>query len=301
VACNYGDDSEKALPRFALAAGQNIMIGQYQSRFHSEIFQASPSRALPIPSDLLTRTDFKDMSPSNLYGFYHDPGKAIDGVVTPFWVAANDGKGFWFSFAMEQIAFFNEVEYQKAKANSAYRPRFYRMRTDTPVFRCATGFGKAGGCDVYWKENSVRGSTAVTEVEASMLARATVMSLSPNGSWLATGELADPVLESELWVRNAWANAIEKNASHKNKPLQLDGILYSSNAIFAIAPASSAIAGSMIVNGSLIAADTGILVPGEKGLDILYDPRLEDLLDFNESENIVLKRSAFQFLPVAKP
>ena len=48
-------------------------------------------------------------------------------------------------------------------------------------------------------------------------------------------------------------------------PMSIDGLLYTNNAIFMMARKASTGQGQMIVNGAIVAADAGVLVPSGGG------------------------------------
>jgi hypothetical protein len=93
------------------------------------------------------------------------------------------------------------------------------------------------------------------------------------------------------------------------KPLTVDGLLYTNNAIFSLVSRyDGPYAGQMTVNGSLIAADIGMLAPGVKdpwglapnpsplsdyaiGLQLNYDKRLKNMLNVKNPLQVQLKRT----------
>jgi hypothetical protein len=93
------------------------------------------------------------------------------------------------------------------------------------------------------------------------------------------------------------------------KPLTVDGLLYTNNAIFSLVSRyDGPYAGQMTVNGSLIAADIGMLAPGVKdpwgiapnpsplsdfavGLQLNYDKRLKDMITIKNPLQVELKRT----------
>ena len=92
-------------------------------------------------------------------------------------------------------------------------------------------------------------------------------------------------------------------------PLQIDALLYTNNAIFSIVHKDTNFLGRMVLNGSLIAADLGILVPGHHnlpagfepnrsplsdfaiGLQLNYDKRVKELLNVTNPNRVQLKRT----------
>lgn len=191
----------------------------------------------------------------------------------------NDGNT---SFSMGEAALFNYKEYIKAQANPSYIPRFYRLRPEVPVWRCEVSTCRKPGY------NDLTPIDAASD--PAIFARAVIVDMSPTANWLAP-ETSTDTRDSELAVKTFWRDAVETNASRPAGALQMDGILYSSNAVFTIAPKASKIAGQITLNGSLIAADTGVLSPA--GLRIHYDQRLASLLQLRTDLNLALVRSAF--------
>lgn len=298
--CNYG--KKQSLPQFGLVAGGNMIIGAYtQQQLWKDI---KANSTYTVPTDHLTRTDFSSTSQEDIYRWFIDPGFVPTDSTTgnPLETADRDTaeqiSGYTMSFTMIEVALFNQLEYEKVQANASYIPRFYTMREGSPVFRCKK-VGE-GGCKKYDDADLID----VTAAEPSLVTNATVLSLSPTDSWLSSLSSTNPAQDSELAVRKFWVDNIEANASQRiSKPeLQIDGILYSSNAVFALAPAKSAIQGQVTLHGSLMAADTGILVPGANrdanrpGLNIYYDSRLRSLLDIEDQFKVVQIRANYRVL-----
>ena len=107
------------------------------------------------------------------------------------------------------------------------------------------------------------------------------LSLMPNGGWLSTAAL------ESMWDTSGAANGGE--------PLAVDGLLYTNNATMFIATSSGPYKGRAILNGGLIGADLGILVPGEKkssepGLQLNYDARHDGVLQLQETGTVELVR-----------
>jgi hypothetical protein len=92
-------------------------------------------------------------------------------------------------------------------------------------------------------------------------------------------------------------------------PMNIDGLLYTNNAIFSMVNRTSPFEGRMTANGSIVAADLGMLVPGNKknlttpfsnlsplsgysiGLQLNYDKRVKDLLNVVNPLRVKLKRT----------
>ncbi len=125
--------------------------------------------------------------------------------------------------------------------------------------------------------------------------KATVLQITPNGGWLA-----DQVYEN---ATSAWENSLAQGT-----PFQVDGLMYTNNAILGSIHRSSKFEGAMNVNGSMICADLGLLVPGTQnnktqgtlanlpgspykiGLTLNYDDRITDLLNIPNPFEVHLRR-----------
>jgi len=92
-------------------------------------------------------------------------------------------------------------------------------------------------------------------------------------------------------------------------PMRIDGMLYTNNAIFSLVHRAGPMNGQLIVNGSLLAADLGMLAPGHYnpggygsdentpnstfavGLQLNYDEGLKDYLKIDNPYQVQLKRT----------
>ena len=92
-------------------------------------------------------------------------------------------------------------------------------------------------------------------------------------------------------------------------PLQIDALLYTNNAVFGIVNRATTMLGQMQVNGAIVCADLGLLVPGLKfpsgngtafnvpgsdyliGLRLNYDRRVKGLLNVANPNQVEIKRT----------
>lgn len=285
--CDYSDSAN--LPQLALVSGGNTLVGDYLSGNKA-------SR-----DDLRTSTTMEPGFPSNF---------------------ENGGK---LSYVAAEIANFNKLEYTKARANSSYIPRFYRMRPGDPIIRYTGNgenasnynIGQLAGVDGDIECNKKCKSKSLSnDTDRDIYNRSRVLDLSPADNWQSEGD-----------VKQAWIDNIETPTRPKakfplnttlNKPLQLDATIYTSNAAFALArgcqntgpcgdDGRSKLQGRIVMNGSLIAADSGVLSPGEGGkqslfqngdrdigLRIHYDARIQNLISLGKGDVVNLSRSDFQ-------
>ncbi len=292
--CDYS--RQNALPQLGLVANGNITVGDYMSARTANLNGRPMS-----PAQGTTRiTDPNYIEPSVKVTTAGVKLFKPDG--TPLNIRASD---FAPSFVAAEAAVFNKKELDKARQDPNYQPRFYRMRDGDDVF--------------YYNGNGEKPEryNQVSAIPADLLVAgarpaAQIVSLSADASggtpWISESQL------KQLWVDNIETPKREKlkkaaqtrgnqatdSKGNQNKPLQLDGLMYSSNAMFSITHRESQIEGSSVVNGAIIAADTGILSPGSEnnsknpdnpGLRLHYDSRLRNLLNLNSV--LVLNRSDY--------
>jgi hypothetical protein len=247
------------------------------------------------------------------------------------------------SFTANEMAAFNQREYCKAQSNSSrrngcsftmdgvtvnipyepgYKPRFYRLRDGAPVYRCPSPANDPSNCRSYGDPtygNNTSNTTFGAGANATVISQAdidalgaVIYSASPTANWLARAydnTSTDP-RDSERRIKNMWVQNVENvdrdGASNNLDPaLQVDGTLYSGNAIFTIGPVRSKIQGSITVNGSVIGADLGVLAAGnggtivgannKRGLRVHYDDRLAGGLNIKTAkDSLIISRSNFE-------
>lgn len=176
-------------------------------------------------------------------------------------------------FTMNEVALFNRMEWTKTQPyfdaatgfptatdtgvpNSAYVaghvPRYYSLGesvTQVQMF--------APAADVQWDNtNKVwvgkEHGDSYTAIPLTGAAGTdyVLKPLNPAGDWI-----------SQANMRSIHTSA---DAARPPSPYEVDGLLYTDNAIMMLARSSSSSSGQAIVNGAIISADAGILVPGDK-------------------------------------
>ncbi len=183
------------------------------------------------------------------------------------------------SFTQSELTLFNKAEYQKAQADPSYTPRYYQLRDGDPIYRYA-GIGEHGS-----KYNSDFLAFTSSAGDA-------VVSLSP----AATGAGGTPWI-SESVLKQIWIN--DNNNRPAGTPFQIDGLLYSRNAVFALSRRDSHTEGQMRLNGAMVAADIGVLVPGKTGgvgMQLNYDQRVSTLLKLRDPERVRLVRHSWKLV-----
>ncbi len=107
--------------------------------------------------------------------------------------------------------------------------------------------------------------------------KAVLSTLTGTGGWI-TDNLLESFLEDTLAQRDA------------EVPLEVNAMLYSNNSIFGIIPAHFAegLAGEMILNGGMVAADIGLLAPS--GFQLNYDNRGKEVLDIQSDSELGISK-----------
>ncbi|MEO0651503.1 MAG: hypothetical protein AAFZ65_12580, partial [Planctomycetota bacterium] len=112
------------------------------------------------------------------------------------------------------------------------------------------------------------------------VSNAVVTSLTASDDWI-NSELLEQFLSETLAARDT------------SEPFEIDGILYSNNSIFGIAPGSNKEGsdGRMRINGSIVAADIGLLAP--MGFEVNYDTRGPGMLNLRSDRGLTIRRQAW--------
>ena len=110
------------------------------------------------------------------------------------------------------------------------------------------------------------------------------------------------------WMYKLSIEYFEDNRPY-GEPMGLDGLLYTNNAIFTLVHRWSPMQGSMHMNGAMVAADLGVLVPGywnwagmgtdsnlpgspfKIGLQLNYDARVKSMLNVSNPNQVQIKRT----------
>ncbi|MFQ5847186.1 MAG: hypothetical protein ACE5IQ_05855 [Candidatus Methylomirabilales bacterium] len=210
-------------------------------------------------------------------GDINDPTSLDPGMNT----SSNPKKPSNSSFTQSELTLFNKAEYGKAQTDPSYTPRYYQLRDGDPIYR----FDKPG------KEHGDKYDSSFVPIITS--GGDAVVSLSP----AATGPGGTPWI-SESTLKQLWIN--DNNHRAAGTPFQIDGLLYSSNAVIALVRKASNAQGQMLLNGAMVAADVGVLVAGMNaegfGLQLNYDQRVSTLLKLKDPSQVRLVRRAWNVL-----
>lgn len=250
IPCDYSNPSR--LPQLNLIAGGNLLVGDFMS-VQSDIESLTEEQMLSTRSNQPT-IGFCRENPSDAACYPEERPRP--------------------NLALTEIANFNRRELQHYLRDNTYRPRLYTFAEDRIYF--ATGcshqpqrYGEystiaAGARVSFCRGDTELSSTTLTAEQArSILARA------------ARYEVTSSIFNNAV-LKNLWASSMNARGVG---PLRTDGLLYSANAIFGLAQRKyTKLGGRWDLRGALVAADTGILVPGpgdgSSGLTIYHDSRL---------------------------
>jgi len=264
VACDYSIPSR--LPQLNLIAGGNTVVGDYMT---IDMFNNIPSR--DNVDMLSTERNQQTMSFCR-----QDPThRACSQIRSQPWDEENPvGSSQRPNLALTEVANFNRRELQRYLRDSSYRPRFYTFGENQIYF--------SSGCS-HDPQNYTTYSTITAGARVSFcrgeteLSRADLTPAQVNAilSRAARYEVTSSTFNNAT-LKNLWANSMNARGSGA---LRTDGLLYSANAIFGLSQRRyHKLNGRWDLRGGLVAADTGIFVPGPgdgtSGLTIYHDNRL---------------------------
>jgi hypothetical protein len=269
----YATAADGTTNGLAITAGGSIMMGDYTT---IRAKQNHGDNGTWQGKFIDTRQAHKTVTCRD--GSTTDVGYFDDGVVDAGYPVGDEDQ---ISFTTSELMLFNRMEYQKAQNDPSYTPRYYRLRPDQPIYQYV-------GND----EHTVHYNDPDVEIIAD-LDGATIHDLNPTNFWL-----------SEDQLREFWWND-EMSRPDSGRPFLFDGLLYSNNSIFGITRSkgrhNSNTYGQMIVRGSIVTSDLGMLVPGpdfsvpREGLVLYYDPRVAAFLRVEDTTRVDFRRVAFRY------
>ncbi len=282
--------------KLAISAGGSIMIGDY-----------------------LRPTSLTPIDPMNLVFGWSPP--SANQKVSGDSSAQGTALGKW-SFSLAEISLFNRGEWMKTQpmlpgdamgtlvANPHYVPP--HPVTGDPYVPRYYSYGPGDAIPIYnggslyfdtVHDNWVGDFEVPMEWDPALVTDASTLGtpfvnqqISPTGGWI---------------TEDMYKVSVNYFVSNRpvGKPLQVDALLYTNNAIFGIVNRLTSMMGQMQVNGALVCADLGMLlpglhnpagfgtslnVPGSKyliGLRLNYDRRLRNLLNIANPNQVVIKRT----------
>jgi len=311
----FGVDASGQENLLGLASGGSIMIGDYQrpSKWVADSSSASGYSVAPVGTTD-TITGDKSATPTSATGsFPNQYGR--------------------FSFGMTEMALFNRREWSKTQAmlpgvggvmvanpgyDANYIPRYYNFGegttipiqnksftpgTDSLYFDPNLELWLGSAADegaIFWNDDQLTylepGDTSDPNLfDASGNPVAVVQSLSPKDDWIAPNIYQ---LAAEYFHAN--------RGDLDDEPMNIDALIYTNNAVFSLVNRNTNFRGRMTLNGALVCADLGMLVPGNPGttagnqssqssyqigLQLNYDSRVKKLLNVTNPGKVQLKRT----------
>ncbi|MAB79082.1 MAG: hypothetical protein CMJ89_06980 [Planctomycetes bacterium] len=305
----FGLDAEGNTNALGLTAGGNIVIGDFQR-----------------PASLQPNFSWSPPDEMEIISGNPDTGD----VMVDQW-----------SFALSEISLFNRGEWSKAQSTLPgpdgdpvtnpgyvpnYIPRYYHYGDDStiPIYN---------GTDPWtdWHGNVHHrhyfDPDLGTWVTPSLLDEVPLGWDTDKLTYADPTDPSDPILyngdgspravTTQLQHEDGWMEPSVYKAGvewfedqlENDTPFRIDGLLYTNNAIFGIVNRNTKMEGRMLVNGGLVAADIGLLVPGRSGtagdaahevspdsgyafgLQLNYDGRTREMLRIVNPLQVQLKRT----------
>jgi len=336
----FGEAVDGTENAFAIHAGGSIMMGDYltiraknnyvatkvTSTKYDDRVENATWQGKFVRVDVSTSATSMSSGKTTQVGYFDsgvvDAGAAQGSYSTSTYVSGGKTHTVYtqpegqFSFTTAELMLFNRMERQKwappghpdYNANyyiPNYTPRYYRLRDTAPIYQYVT----ADVTNSELKEHAVNYLSPGVEVIAEDdLGTAAVHSLNPDGNWLSENTLRRIWYEDEAY-RRAHLD------SDGRAPWRFDGLLYTNNSIFGITRGNgrhkSATCGAMIVRGSIVCADLGMLVadqaheveyradgtsdPLYSGLRLYYDRRVDAFLNVEDPTVVEFARLAYRY------
>ncbi len=304
---SFGIDPEGQTNALGMAAGGNVLVGDYLT---PETKQPSGGIALPPKyaivdgsgDDNLWNFTLAEMSLFNRSEWAKTQPYVPD--------SAGEADDLTDGTPINPLTGFPETWGQNPKYVVDYVPRYYHFGQDdlVPIYNKGDLYWDPataawhGGAEVpfSWDPNMMTFADPTDTSDPYLFPSggpdAVLVQATPNGGWLP-----DDVYKASI--------EYFEDIRPVGKPLTIDGLLYTNNGIFTLVNRHDLpYLGQMLVNGSLVAADLGMLSPGfldpsgwssngsplsdfAIGLQVNYDKRLKDMITIKNPLQVELKRT----------
>lgn len=255
----FGQSADGAENLMSYGAGGNIVVGDFLTPENYNKDKYGKNK-------IVTFDDSEKKMPSYVSAETMDLAPPLD-------------QGHSTSYSAAQMMLSNQAEYAKAQASKDYVPRYYAMQSGGRVYR------QKGNATATEYE-----SWAATEIKAEEQARGAVSSLLPASKWIAPEQF-----------KQIWWDDNQGRPKDSEERFRIDGLLYTNNAIIGSAHSydrhKSRVNGTLEVRGAIIAADVGILAPGDKrarkndqGFRLYYDKRVKGYMPVSGSKDLSFSR-----------
>lgn len=223
--------------------------------------------------------------------------------------------------------------YNNPGSGDFYTPRYYRYGDDdvVPIYNDTTDYvAPSGEIISHYYDPAIRSwITSSTDPSSGLAVLAEFpldwdSPLSPFLNVLDPNDTTDPTLYdstgnpravlSEITPKDGWISPEIYQAGveyfealrPEGLPMLIDSLLYTNNGIFTLVQNDTSMQGRMFLNGGIVAADLGMLVPGKAnsalgntspmsgysiGLQLNYDQRLRHLLTIENPLQVQLRRT----------
>lgn len=289
----FGTAADGTVNRAAFAAGGSILVGDWVPTIVSTEPEVLPANELD-PIAKATR--------GTVEGGAVTTSKETTVIEEPLTASAPQGVDFAWNFTICQMMIFNREEWTKTQPllpgpqgqevsnplfDSEYVPRYYRLGDggDVYIFTGATTwFDPQAGTWVGeqypsgWNENSYQ-TLSSSHIAATS---AVVNDLLPENSWLPPQALNQMSLQLSV--------------PHAGTPLEVDGLMYSGNAMFFAVMPESPYMGQALLNGSVVVTHAGLLAPGATtdpgsvGFRLNFDSRQKKGIVVHDNSQLVFRR-----------
>jgi len=252
-------------------------------------------------------------------------------------IVTGDPTGAW-NFALAEISLFNRAEWAHTQPmlpahgedphapstwsvpnpsylGPTYVPRYYQFGPgdEVPIYNLG---------DLYFDAATQTwlGGEVPLAWDTSLMTLADPANTNDHLLYDASGRPIATVLQvtpDRGWVPDAfYKHALEsiKAARPAGDPMRVDGLLYTNNAIFGMVNRNDRMQGKLVINGSIVCADLGLLAPGYRvpggadnvpgspysvGLRLNYDERTKGMLNVRNPFSVEMRRTLWR--PTAMP
>lgn len=260
----FGEASDGTENLMSYGAGGNIVVGDFLT---PESYPTKYGKNKIITFDDSAGPKF----PSYLSVDTMDLGSPMD-------------QGYSASFAAAQMAMYNQAEYEKAQSTKGYTPRYYAVQPGGRIYRQSS--------DITMTDYE---SWMAKEISAKETVNAQVKTLLPASKWITPEQF-----------KLIWSNEEKNRSTNVEERFRIDGLLYTNNMIMGSAHSmskhKSRIRGTLEVRGAIVAADVGILAPGdssarknEQGFRLYYDRRVRGYMPVSSAKDLTLVRGVRLF------
>lgn len=284
----FGQAADGSKNGFALTSGGSVMIGDYTTiRAKNNMKKGPPDYIDPyVWQGHFTRVDAESYNQKMSNGKYTKVGYFDPGVVDAGWPQGAEAQ---YSFTTSELMLFNRMEHLRALEDPNYTPRYYRLRENAPIYEYITEDVTNSALLEHSVCYGVPGIEVIEDTEG-----AAIHNLNPADYWMTEDQLR------RIW----WNDEAERRAKGGRQPWRFDGLLYSNNCIFSVIRSQgrhkSACYGTLLVRGSIVCADLGVLMidtsyTSTTGLTLDYDKRVSDFLRVEDTTAVEFRRIAFRF------